>query len=62
MCTPVIPAVPYLLLSLQDVQWAVGNSHGAHKLAWTPHVNNKKKNSIFFLNDFVLSFLFFKKT
>jgi hypothetical protein len=43
MCTPVIPAVPYLLLGLQDVQWAVGNSRGARKLARTPHVNKKKK-------------------
>jgi hypothetical protein len=43
MCTPVTPAVPYLLLGLQDVQWAVGNSHGARKLARTPHVNQKKK-------------------
>jgi hypothetical protein len=25
MCTPVTPAVPYLLLGLQDVQWAVDN-------------------------------------
>jgi hypothetical protein len=40
---PVIPAVPYLLLDLQDVQWAVENSRGARKLARTPHVNNKKK-------------------
>jgi hypothetical protein len=40
---PVIPAVPYLLLGLQDVQWAVGNSRGARKLARTPHVNQKKK-------------------
>ena len=39
MCTPVTPAVPYLLLGLQDVQWAVGNSRGARKLARTPHVN-----------------------
>jgi hypothetical protein len=31
--------VPYLLLDLQDVQWAVGNSRGARKLARTPHVN-----------------------
>jgi len=44
MCTPVTPAVPYLLLGLQDVQWAVGNSRGARKLARTPHVNQKKKN------------------
>ena len=43
MCTPVTPAVPYLLLGLQDVQWAVGNSRGARKLARTPHVNKKKK-------------------
>jgi len=43
MCTPVTPAVPYLLLDLQDVQWAVGNSRGARKLARTPHVNQKKK-------------------
>jgi hypothetical protein len=45
MCTPVTPAVPYLLLGLQDVQWAVGNSRGARKLARTPHVNQKKKNN-----------------
>jgi len=43
MCTPVTPAVPYLLLGLQDVQRAVGNSRGARKLARTPHVNKKKK-------------------
>jgi hypothetical protein len=43
MCTPVTPAVLYLLLGLQDVQWAVGNSRGARKLARTPHVNQKKK-------------------
>jgi hypothetical protein len=43
MCTPVTPAVPYLLLGLQDIQWAVGNSRGARKLARTPHVNQKKK-------------------
>jgi hypothetical protein len=43
MCTPVTPAVPYLLLGLQDVQWAMGNSRGARKLARTPHVNQKKK-------------------
>jgi hypothetical protein len=24
---------------LQDVQWAMGNSRGARKLARTPHVN-----------------------
>jgi hypothetical protein len=38
--------VPYLLLGLQDVQWAVGNSRGARKLARTPHVNKKKKKLI----------------
>jgi hypothetical protein len=43
MCTPVIPAVPYLLLGLQDVQWAVGNSRGARKLARTPHVKKEKR-------------------
>jgi Flp pilus assembly protein TadB len=43
MCTPVTPAVLYLLLGLQGVQWAVGNSCGARKLARTPHVNQKKK-------------------
>jgi len=43
MCTPVTPAVPYLPLGLQDVQWAMGNSRGARKLARTPHVNQKKK-------------------
>jgi hypothetical protein len=43
MCTPVTPAVPYLLLGLQDVQWVVGNSRGARKLARTPHVNKKKE-------------------
>jgi hypothetical protein len=42
----VTPAVPYLLLGLQDVQWAVGNSRGARKLARTPHVNQKKKKNI----------------
>jgi hypothetical protein len=39
--------VPYLLLGLQDVQWAVGNSRGAGKLARTPHVNQKKKKMLF---------------
>jgi hypothetical protein len=43
MCTPVTPAMPYLLLGLQDVQWAMGNSRGARKLTQTPHVNQKKK-------------------
>jgi len=43
MCTPVTPAVPYLLLGLQDVQWAMGNSRGARKLARTPHVNQKNQ-------------------
>jgi len=37
--------VPYLLLGLQDVQWAVGNSRGARKLARTPHVNQKNNNN-----------------
>jgi hypothetical protein len=45
MCTSVTLAVPYLLLGLQDVQWAVGNSRGARKLTRTPHVNKKKKTS-----------------
>jgi hypothetical protein len=27
---------------LQGVQWAVGNSRGARKLARTPHANKKK--------------------
>jgi hypothetical protein len=45
MCTPVTPAVPYLLLGLQDVQWTVGNSRGARKLTRTPHVNQKKNNN-----------------
>jgi hypothetical protein len=40
---PVTPAVPYLLLGLLVVQWAVGNCRGARKLARTPHVNQKKK-------------------
>jgi hypothetical protein len=43
MCTPVTPAVPYLLLGLQEVQRAVGNSRGARTLARIPHVNQKKK-------------------
>jgi hypothetical protein len=46
MCTPVTPAVLYLLLGLQDVQWAVGNSRGARKLARTPRVNKKKKKEV----------------
>jgi hypothetical protein len=46
MCTPAIPAVSYLLLGLQDVQWAVGNSRGARKLTRTPNVNQKKKLKI----------------
>jgi hypothetical protein len=37
--------VSYLLLGLQDVQWAVGNSRGARKLARTPHVNQKNKKN-----------------
>jgi hypothetical protein len=36
--------VPYLFLGLQDIQWAVRNSRGACKLAWTPHVKKKKKD------------------
>ena len=47
MCTPVTPAVLYLLLGLQDVQWAVGNSRGVRKLARTPHVNKKKKKQCY---------------
>ena len=68
MCTPVTPAVPYLLLGLQDVQWAVGNSRDARKLARTPHVNQKKKNcnSIFYMFWYVslkniLNYFFLKK-
>jgi hypothetical protein len=38
--------VPYLLLGLQDVQWAVGNSRGVRKLARIPHVNQKKKKKM----------------
>jgi hypothetical protein len=54
MCTPVTPAVPYLLLGLQDVQWAVGNSRGAHKLAQTPHINqNKKKKKIVYFRPLI---------
>ena len=41
------PSVPYLLLGLQDVQWTVGNSRGARKLARTPHVNNNNKKYIY---------------
>jgi len=37
------PRCPTCSLSLQGVQWAVGNSHGARKLARTPHANQKKK-------------------
>jgi len=50
MCTPVTPAVPYLLLGLQDVQWAVGNSRGARKLARTPHMNKKKIIFVIMIN------------
>jgi len=57
MCTPVTSAVPYLLLDLQDVQWAVENSRGARKLARTPHVNKKKKFKFFIY--FKLIFLYF---
>jgi predicted secreted protein len=55
MCTPVTPAVPYLPLGLQDVQWAMGNSRGARKLARTPHVNQKKKKKEFEIKRFILS-------
>jgi hypothetical protein len=48
MCTPVTSAVPYLLLGLQDVQWAVRNSCGARKLARTPHLKKKNFNDMFF--------------
>jgi hypothetical protein len=58
MCTPVTPAVPYLLLGLQDVQWVVGNSRGVRKLARTPHVNQKKKEEGAASPDQVFSFLF----
>jgi hypothetical protein len=60
MCMSVTPAVPYLFLGLQDVQWtvrnsrgarklqdvqwAVRNNRGARKLTWTPHVKRKKKD------------------
>jgi len=30
-------------MGLQDVQWAMGNSRGARKLARTPHLKQKKK-------------------
>jgi len=33
-------------LGLQGVQWAVGNSRDARKLARTPHANKKKKKDI----------------
>jgi hypothetical protein len=56
---PVIPAVPYLFLGLQDIQWAVRNSRGACKLARTPHLNNKKKKAGAVLMTFIN--LFFKK-
>jgi len=46
MYTPVTLAVPYLLLGLQDVQWAVGNSRGARKLTRTTHINQKKKKEL----------------
>jgi hypothetical protein len=64
MCTPVTPAVPYLLLGLQDVQRAVGNSRGARKLARTPYVNHKKKKKknegwlVFNVNYLALMILF----
>jgi len=43
MCTPVTPAVLYLLIGLAGCSWAVGNSRGARKLARTPHANQKRK-------------------
>jgi hypothetical protein len=60
MCTSVTPAVPYLLLDLQDIQWAVGNSRGARKLARTPHVNQKKKKEIIKNNRKDLSIYIYK--
>ena len=59
MCTPVTPAVPYLLLGLQDVQWAVGNSRGTRKLARTPHVNQKKKKKRQTKGNLVLNYFLF---
>jgi len=56
LCTPVTPAVPYLLLGLQDVQWAAGNSRGARKLARTPHVNQKKKKHVYVIIQLRLKF------
>jgi hypothetical protein len=53
--------VPSLLLGLQDVQWAVGNSRGARKLAWTPHVNQKKKKIVNIKNDDMILMLGFLK-
>jgi hypothetical protein len=50
--------VPYLLLGLQDVQWTVGNSRGARKLARTPHVKKKKTTTTFTT---LLKKLFIKK-
>ena len=54
MCTSVIPAVPYLLLGLQEVQRAVGNSRGTRKLARTPHVNQKKWKENYLQRDLVV--------
>ena len=41
MCMSVILVMSNLFLNLQDVQWTVGNSRGARKLAQIPHVNKK---------------------
>jgi hypothetical protein len=55
----VTPAVPYLLLGLQGIHWAVGNSRGARKLARTPHVNQKKKSLINILKqEMIINLLF----
>jgi hypothetical protein len=53
----------YLLLGLQDVQWAVGNSRGARKLARTPHVNQKKKkNNLTVIIIIIFKYFLFKNT
>jgi hypothetical protein len=56
--------VPYLLLGLQDVQWAVGNSRGARKLARTPHVNQKKRkrNNLTVIIIIIFKYFLFKNT
>jgi hypothetical protein len=47
-------------LGLQGVQWVVGNSRDAHKLARTPHANKKKiessqcKTKVFFREQFII--------